>query len=233
MSLHLSKRVRCFLFFLPLQRPTSRTSGLILRQAPRSAASAATKRGSVAAMRRKGNCFVQAEPGGSASAAVASERSLARRSMRGPGATRLHVLRWALVILCLPRTDGSAASIFVAPHQPSPPPSPGSPPSPGCREDTVEDAFFSTELSSAFFPHSGYTPVPDPDPSECDITIDVPWTAGKSMVQMRDRIIEEGDFKCNAKTSNCATCDLWTWPLVPASCARRPVAICVKPGTCE
>ena len=197
--------------------------GLILRQAPRSAAFAATKRGSVAAMRRKGNCFVQAEPGGSASAAVASERSLARRIMCGPGATRLHVLRWALVILCLPGTAGSETSTFVDPNQPSPPSSPFT----GCREDTVEDAFFSTELSSAFFPHSGYTPVPDPDPSECDITIDVPWTTGKSMENMTDRIIEEGDFKCNAKTSNCATCDLLT------SCDRRPVAICVKPGTCE
>jgi len=197
---------------------------LILRQAPRSAAFAATKGGSVAAMRRKGNCFVQAEPGGSASAAVASERSLARRIMCGPGATRLHVLRWALVILCLPGTAGSETSTFVDPNQPSPPSSPFT----GCREDTVEDAFFSTELSSAFFPHSGYIPVPDPDPSECDITIDVPWTTGKSMENMTKRIMEEGEllphsgeFKCNAKTSNCATSD------------RRPVAICVKPGTCE
>ena len=178
-------------------------------QASRSAAFAATKGGSVAAMRRNGNCFVQAGPGGSASAAVAPERSLARRSMRGhggvTGAMRLHVLRLALVILCLPRTAGSPMTTILAPSPaPSPPPSPFT----GCQEATVEDTFFSTDLSSDFFPHSAYTPDPDPDPSECDLTIDVPWTVGKTIEEMFGLIYWLGD-------------------------GMGSQTICVSPGTCE
>ena len=67
---------------------------------------------------------------------------------------RLPVLRFALVILCLPRADGSE-------------------PSTGC-QGYAADEFFSTDLSSGFFPASGYSPEPDfrstvPD---CDFTID-------------------------------------------------------------
>ena len=208
-STHLSRHhVRTFLSAYFLQAAKT----LILRQAgqaSRSAAFAATKGGSVAAMRRNGNCFVQAGPGGSASAAVASERSLARRSMRGhggvTGAMRLHVLRLALVILCLPRTAGSPMITILAPS--SPPPSPFT--VSGCQQmadsETVENTFFSTDLSPAFFPHSGYTPVPDPDPSECDLTIGVDWMAGEKGGKKRKAIMD----------------------LVPNA------VICVKPGKCE
>jgi len=106
------------------------------------------------------------------------------------GAMRLHVLRLALVILCLPRTAGSPMTTILAPSPaPSPPPSPFT----GCQEATVEDTFFSTDLSSDFFPHSAYTPDPDPDPSECDLTIDVPWTVGKTIEEMFGLIYWLGD----------------------------------------
>ena len=137
--------------------------------------------------------FVQS--GGSASAAVTSARSLPRRSKRGHG-SRLHMymLRFALVILCLPRTDCSV------------PGGPGVPGVPGCRNyGTVQDAFFATDLSSRFFPHNGYTPVPDPDPSECDFNVNASWRAGKSLVDMRAEIKNLGGWK----------------------------TICVSPGTCE
>ena len=83
---------------------------------------------------------------------------------------RLPVLRFALVILCLPRTDGSE-------------------PFTGCQENAADD-FFSTDLSSDLFPHNGYVthpvaasgysptlPVPD---EVCDLTIDVNYYPGKA-----------------------------------------------------
>ena len=62
---------------------------------------------------------------------------------------RLPVLRFALVILCLPRADGSE-------------------PSTGC-QGYAADEFFSTDLSSGVFPHNGYSP--DSTEPECDKVI--------------------------------------------------------------
>ena len=90
---------------------------------------------------------------------------------------RLPVLRFALVILCLPRTDGSE-------------------PFTGCQENAADD-FFSTDLSSDLFPHNGYTDlglaqlgynpsqiVPD---AVCDLTINVNWiNKGKPKKAMYD-----------------------------------------------
>ena len=84
---------------------------------------------------------------------------------------RLPVLRFALVILCLPRADGSE-------------------PFTGCQENAADD-FFSTDLSSDLFPHNGYEPVgystTKAVPDElCDMTIDVNTFAGKPKKAMRD-----------------------------------------------
>ena len=213
----------CFLFFLPLRRPTSRKRVDL-------AASTAERgvRGN-----QTGFCGGNAAEGQLLRTSRARGQCVCGCGLRALTGSADHARAWSHAPArfkmgprhSLPPRDGrqrnvdlrrpkSTFTALVAIHR--------------CREDTVEDAFFSSELSSAFFPHSGYIPVPDPDPSECDITIDVPWTTGKTMVQMKNWIIEvsqslphSGEFKCNAKTSNCATSD------------RRPVAICVKPGTCE
>ena len=101
---------------------------------------------------------------------------------------RLPVLRFALVILCLPRTDGSE-------------------PFTGCQKYAA-DEFFSTDLSSGFFPASGYSPEPDfrstvPD---CDFTIPGPdWKADKSGAEKQKEIRKQ----------------------------KKAKVICVAPGTCE
>ena len=145
-----------------------------------------SRRGFVTAMRRNGKCFVRAGSRGSASAAVASQRSLARRDGRG-FSVRLPVLRCALVILCLPRTDGSE-------------------PFTGCQKYAA-DEFFSTDLSSGFFPASGYSPdstEPVPD-SECNLIIDLAWWAAREPFDRMLAIRKMG----------------------------RDKVICVEPGTCE
>ena len=82
---------------------------------------------------------------------------------------RLPVLRFALVILCLPRADGSE-------------------PFTGCQENAADD-FFSTDLSSDLFPHNGYLPdeysTTKPVPDElCDLTIDPSKPAKRAMVDI-------------------------------------------------
>lgn len=95
----------------------------------------------------------------------------------------LPVLRFALVILCLPRTDGSE-------------------PFTGCQKYSA-DEFFSTDLSSDFFPASGYSPVPYD--STCDLIIGPIW--------WRER-------------------NPWARMNTIASLGANKV-ICVFPGTCE
>ena len=101
---------------------------------------------------------------------------------------RLPVLRFALVILCVPRTDGSE-------------------PFTGCQKYAA-DEFFSTDLSSGFFPASGYSPdstEPVPD-SDCNLIIDLAWWQGQPTAFKRMQTI----FKLG-----------------------KNKVICVAPGTCE
>ena len=100
---------------------------------------------------------------------------------------RLPVLRFALVILCLPRTDGSE-------------------PFTGCQKYAA-DEFFSTDLSSGFFPASGYSPdstEPVPD-SDCNLIIDLDWWRSKTASEKMTAIMRLG----------------------------RDAVICMEPGTCE
>lgn len=109
---------------------------------------------------------------------------------------RLPVLRFALVILCLPRTDGSE-------------------PFTGCQENAADD-FFSTDLSSDLFPHNGYVthpvaasgysptlPVPD---EVCDLTIDVNYYPGKAKRAMLEI------WKLGSKKVICVQPGTCEWP---------------------
>ena len=165
-------------------------------------------------MRRNGKCFVQAGPRGSSCAAAASQRSLARRGGR-EFSVRLPVLRFALVILCLPSTDGSE-------------------PFTGCQEHAADD-FFSTDLSSDLFPHNDYDfaqasglhptqPVPD---EMCDLTIYPGFEADLAYVGI-------------AFQTNLAFVIPWLYyrafhlPETATSAAKYlQQTICVQPGTCE
>ena len=117
---------------------------------------------------------------------------------------RLPVLRFALVILCLPRADGSE-------------------PFTGCQKYAA-DEFFSTDLSSGVFPHNGddnpdQQIVPD---DECDMEIDPDWTTplGQSgpakMIWVWLEYMLRNFGKTNPKTGN-----------------ANKQTICVHPGTCE
>ena len=117
---------------------------------------------------------------------------------------RLPVVRFALVILCLPRTDGSE-------------------PFTGCQENAADD-FFSTDLSSDLFPHNGYVPdgyhptrlVPD---EACDLTISPGFEASYGYQPHLAMVAPWYFYLVNHLTAG-----------TPKFLKQT---ICVQPGTCE
>ena len=81
------------------------------------------------------------------------------------------------------------------PPRPSPPPPSPSPPAspppsvPSCTHyGTYEEAAFSTNIASTYFPHNGYSPVPDP--TRCDVTIN----SEMSLAEMQSAITAAGTY---------------------------------------
>ena len=121
---------------------------------------------------------------------------------------RLPVLRFALVILCLPSTDGSE-------------------PFTGCQEHAADD-FFSTDLSSDLFPHNDYDPLasgfhptlPVPDET-CDLTISPGFEAEFGYPANLAMVVPWLYYRAyHMETAKS-----------PAKYLQQ--TICVQPGTCE